>query len=1041
MAFDPGTAVAEFDPQTAAPEPEPVAAKPEAPPTDVKEAWAKAGPGERFMMLIRGAPAHYDKSVEEAFTPSDSQPKLPRAENFPDLPNLGLANPSIAEGAYNAISGAANSILTPGAASMANPAALAYAMPYFAKQAGASTAKAVEILHDKNSTPAETVEALANAGFSIGAAVAPAHILGRVAERGIEAVKPTITDFKPVEAEPSLSVLNESAKNLEPEAALADKTAPLLKPSQAVGIVPSGTGEAMAHFADLAGAVSDKAKAAVSEVRDLPEFTPFKEAVNEWFATRQINSLATLKLVEDLQEKLPDKTTREAITNYIQAGGDEAALLDRAQKTNMDSWKKAYEKAANLSPEEKVVADDIRTFYADKLKQAQDWGVIDEGLSDYVNQVWREPVFGTAPARSVFGGRLSQTFRSAKERTFENFFEGEQAGFKPATKDITELMALYSDGLNKAIATRKLVKDLTEKTAEDGRPLAAPVGAASMLPEGAESTDPLFIRPRSLGEEHNDYRLIDNPALYKWKFLAETTEGHPLMSQGQLGIHPDVYGHVKDMLGRSEIREWYDKPSGALKSIAKGGVKALDYGGQLFKGMSLGFLSPFHQIQEATHAIGHKINPLSNLPELDVENPILDRGVRHGLALAGENDAMQLFGEGLGGGTNKNPLWKLPVVGKWAKDYSTWLFHDYIPKLKLKTYEAIEQRNMERYANELASGKAMPDDVMYLSAQQTNAAYGHLNYADIGRNPTLQHMMQMVFLAPDFLEARGRFTGQAAKGLASKVGREQLSAMATLAATFWITARILNKTVDNDYNFDHPFEVRSGDRWYSMRSVPEDIYKAYKDTRVFASNRLSPIIGRGVLETATGRNYRGEKISFTQEMRDIATRWIPISFQNSPLSKTISGTASANPISVWEQLLSTSGLQVKRASDINDAYALARDWKKKAGKPEDTGTYPVSKYQALRYALEDRNLAAARTEYEKLTKEEPSVKVINGFRSSLTKAYAGSRADDKAFIASLSGKDKETVNRANVQRREMWNDFLKVIRPYVQPSQPPASAQ
>ncbi len=785
-------------------------------------------------------------------------------------------------------------------------------------------------------------------------------------------------------------------------------------------------GQAIQRASGALSDLTDAAKRVVKEVRDVPEFTPFKQSINEWAGSRELNSMAVREMAEKIQKEVPERQAREAVTNYIQADGNTELLKYWRDNTTKAKLKDAYNRALNLTPEQKAVADNIREFYADKLDQAQQWGIIDEGIPNYVNQIWKEQLIGTPPQTSPFGGRLAQSFRSAKARTFENFFEGEQAGFKPATKDISELTAVYADGLNKAIATRKLIKDLTKKTASDGRPLAAPIGSAAVLDEGNPQTDPLFVKPNAKGD-FSDYRPLDNPALYKWKWVGES-DGNPVFLQGQLGLHPEIYQHMKDMLGRSAIREWYDKPGGAMKGVLKGAVKGVDQAGSVFKAMSLGFLSPFHQVQEATHAIGHKINPFTNLPDLQATDPVIQRAVTHGLTLAGERDAVQHFGEGLGEGGHNNPLYKLPVVGKWAQDYSTWLFRDYIPQLKLKTFQAIEERNTARYAEELKSGKVTKDQISYLSALQTNNAYGHLNYSDIGRNPTMQHILQLTLLAPDFLEARGRFTGQAAQGLVSKVGREQLAAMATLAATFYVTARVLNKTLDDDYHWNHPFSVIHGDREYAMRSVPEDIYRLFKDSRAFINNRLSPLVGRGALEFVTGRNWRGEKVGYTQEFHDLATRWIPINLQGTPGAKLLAGSEKNSPISAWEQFVSSAGLQIKRVSPINDIYQLAADWKDATGKPKDTGTYPVSKYQQLRYALEDGNQDKARAEFQKLIKDTPPAKIVQGFHQSLLRPFTGSTVDEVNFIKSLGPKDQQAVKNAYALRGTMWTDFLRAIR-------------
>jgi hypothetical protein len=829
------------------------------------------------------------------------------------------------------------------------------------------------------------------------------------------------------------------AKFLQDTAGLP-KAKPISQPPSAtLGIVPPGT----AAISEAGRAMIARIKETINEIRDIPRLTPFKKVTNEWFGARQQSSLAVRELTQRIEDAVPDKVAREGVIDYIQAGGDPAILRMWRDVSSNAARKAGYDRALQLTPAELKVADSARQFYTDKLAEGQKWGVLDEGLENYVNQIWKRP-FVQGGGGSEFGGKMTNMFKFAKQRIFGSYFEGERSGLTPENKDIAATMAIYDDSLNKVIASKKYIKNLTTLKASDGRLLAGPVGSARVINEGIpKADDPLLIYPNARSEATADYRIVNNAALSKWKWVA-SEDGHPVLLNGSLGLHPEIYHHVKNILTRSAVREWYDEPGGPMAALAKSAIKTIDVLGQGTKRTMLGFLSPFHQVQLATHAIlGHQVNPFWGLPDLEAASPDLIRGVNHGLALAGDNEAMSYFMEGLGG--NKNIMWKIPFVGKWAQDYSTFLFHQYIPRLKLETYLHIEDRNMTRYADDIKTGKVTPDDVSYLSAQQTNAAYGHLNYTDMGRNPTLQHVLQGVLLAPDFLEARGRFAGQAARGIVSTAGREQLAALATLAATFWITARIGNKLTDDDYHWtDHPFELKVGNRWYSMRSVPEDTYNLFRDTRQFTYSRLSPIVGRGTIEMLTGRNYRGEKTPALEEAKELATRWIPIGLAALPGARELTATGHTNPVKWWEQFLGTVGLRVKRASPEYDAYNLADQWRKAQGLPENTGTYPESQYAPLKYALQDNDLTAAQSEWNKLIQAtpalpghvSPSIRLQTGFRQSVFHPWTGNATDEVNFINSLPPADKAKVQEANQLRAEVYRRFQALKIPVSSTSRP-----
>lgn len=769
--------------------------------------------------------------------------------------------------------------------------------------------------------------------------------------------------------------------------------------------------------------VGNAIKAGLRELRDIPKFTAFKETVNRWFGQNQKTSLEVRALQKDIESRVPTEARREAITNYLQADGN-AALLDAWSKGTKNSKRKAgYEAAKNLTPDELKIAQAVRKLYDDYLTKAQAYDLVDTGIEDYVTQVWKRPLLGGAQF-AQFASKLSPQFRFGKQRVFENFFEGEQAGFKPVTKDISKLVGLYVSEMGKTIATRDFIKDLTTKDAADGRPLAAPSGVGNAVLD-KNATPSIFVRPNAKNKTLRDYSRWTHPALTGWKWVAEDPiSGAPVLLKGNLVLHPDIAGHVENILSRSAIKRWYDTPSTPMGVLPKALAKGLDQWQGVTKQIMLGFFAPFHHIQEATHALGHRVNPVFDLPALNHADPNLQRAMNHGLAVAGDNAAMESFREGVGAG---KIFGKIPIVGEWANQWSDFLFHEYIPRLKWKTYQDILHRNLQRYGPEIGRGEATIDDVEYLSSKQTNAAFGHQNYADLGRNPTIQHIARTLALAPDFLEARTRFFGQALKGAIGKEGREQLMAMATLAGTFWVGSRIINKLGSGDYHNEEPFGVVLGGRTYTMRSVPEDAWRAFKDTRKFIYGRVSPIIGRGTIELLTGKNYRGEKTTALETMQDLLASWVPITLRNLPGVERLSPSQVNRSVNAWESFLGAMGVQISRHSPISKGYQLGGEYMKAQGVKEDRGSYPVSKYQQLRYALEDADLEKAASEIRRLRDSEKmtSSKLHKGFHESLFHPWTKSEAMDRQFKRSLTPENKMLVNEAEEQRRRVWQRFVK----------------
>lgn len=802
-----------------------------------------------------------------------------------------------------------------------------------------------------------------------------------------------------------------------------------------VGINPA---QLLAYTVRGADWLMGTAKEQAREMRErmsLPRWTDVAKTVNGWVGRMQGSSVAIRNIMHEIERRVPDAVRREGITNWIQAGGDDAVLAAR-EASSKGKLKEGYKAARNLTADEIALAQKVRGYYDAALAKAQAHGLVEDGLENYVNQVWKKPVMkGKADALADFQGQLSRTFKFGKQRKLESFHEGEQLGFEPVTKDVSKLLGLYLNELNKTIATREMIGNLTQGKASDGRPLAVPVGGV-LGSDGTPSESTLVLpnakgTVRFDGAEHDtrDYKRINNPALAKWKFVAPDTQGKPVMVLGELAVHPEAFKVISNALGQSEIRRWMnERADSAAGHLARLGVRAVDALQSQVKA-SMMSLSPFHVVQEGTHAVGHKVNPFTNIPAVDANNPAHVDMMNHGLMLAGDRVSMSQFMDGFAPAGSW--LEKIPGIGKWQKAMSEWTFEHYIPGLKIKTYEGILRRNTARFEADIKAGKVSLDDVKYLSAKQTNAAYGHLNYKDMGRNPTFQHLLRLCLLAPDFLEARSKFTGQAMQGIASKVGREQAFAMATLAVTFYVAARAMNAALndgDTKNDLDHLFTVQAGNRVFSMRSVPEDIYRLVHDWQSFTAGRVSPLIGTGVLEGIFGVNRRGEKLDGGDVVQDMLANALPMSVRMVPGLRDLTRTQKNSPVNPWEQFLGALGLQIGRHSPITEMQKQVHKFTDAMG-IEDRGTYPVSRYQQLRYALEDQDWDKAKLELQALAPPGTNKKqLMSAFHSSLFRHWTKNAAMDKKWKATLDEDQKALLGRAEQRRKDVWERFQRLMR-------------
>jgi hypothetical protein len=259
---------------------------------------------------------------------------------------------------------------------------------------------------------------------------------------------------------------------------------------------------------------------------------------------------------------------------------------------------------------------------------------------------------------------------------------------------------------------------------------------------------------------------------------------------------------------------------------------------------------------------------------LDLKDPIQSQLIDHGLIVA-DFDGMSVFQEGVAAG---GLVSKVPVVGHIEAKYRDYLFKDYIPRLKMEMATEAAKRNFQRYKKQVQSEKITRDQLFELTANQANAAFGELNYKMLGRNPLVQDLLRLSTLAPDFLEARMRFTGQALK----PYGREQATALLLRGAVgMYVSARIINQVLDDDPHWDRPFSVVIKGREYALRTVPGDIYHLVSDPRSFVYHRLNPTFTRPAVEALFGRDQLGRPRSAWDQVKDFVAGVAPIPVQGS----------------------------------------------------------------------------------------------------------------------------------------------------------------
>lgn len=751
-----------------------------------------------------------------------------------------------------------------------------------------------------------------------------------------------------------------------------------------------------------------KAVGAYAKMRFLgkPVVTDIKRAKGDRHLALSESAWNARKFVADANKAVPDPLLQEAISDYIDTGGD-IALLKQGAATTKDRYRAGYELAQKLTPEQKVIAENARNYFESRLQEAINAGVLEDGIENYIHRIyesespWKQGII--AELRSgIFTGRPGL----ARQRVFQYDFEAEQKGLKPV-KSFIKRIAAYDLALNKAIADRGIVKAMMAIKMADGRPMLDIAGVGSKVEGPTGETDATFINrswkpgtTTELVDNRGDFKPYDHPSLRKWKWMAADENGKPIFVQGDVLVHPDAIKDIKSLFEQSLVRK---NPVGRA---------ALGIGATIKQTML--DLSGFHFTQITVHGWEHRtFKPVS---EIDFQNPNV-RGLIRGGMVVGETHGYELFSEGLVGSSLTKYI---PYLGPRLHALNDALFNSYIPRLKTAMALHALERNRTRFP------ELTPEELYHLTANQANAAFGELNYEMMGRSKTTQDIFRLIALAPDFLEARGRFAAQAM----TKYGREQTVALALGAGVLYLTARIINKLLTDEYHFEtkNAFNVVYNGKAYSLRTVQGDILHLATDPRRFAFNRLNPVWGRTGIEALTQRDVFGRKRDFTQQLQDFGTTIVPISLR---------GLVNPREQNMMESALNAFGITERRSTPISTIYDLAQDWKKKNNVRGEPGEFiydpDKDPFRPIRNAATFSPIETIVQEISKAVEAgNVSGKQIKDHFDRYGKGlFTGSKSNESKFVKSLSTDQKKIYDDAKEEKKKVRQRFNEAYHLYL----------
>ncbi len=271
-------------------------------------------------------------------------------------------------------------------------------------------------------------------------------------------------------------------------------------------------------------AVKSVAAAMIDAYRRPARWTGFEDSLGKYQGALQKSAFELRNFAKSIRDAVPVKTRREAISNWIEAGGDAATLKDWASRSK-EQLKAGYEQALTLTPTEKTIARNLMASQDERFQMDKEAGLLEHEVENYVMHAWkRENPYTKQLVSTVRAEMLKPNPSFSRERVFGTYFDGEQAGFAPADKDIGFLFAAREHAANEAIAARAFIRSLLEGEAQDGRPLASVSGSGRQVEKRDAGAEAYFVDGKVKPEEIADYRSIDHPALRKWTW-ATNTEG------------------------------------------------------------------------------------------------------------------------------------------------------------------------------------------------------------------------------------------------------------------------------------------------------------------------------------------------------------------------------------------------------------------------------------------------------------------------------------------------------------------------------------
>ena len=583
-----------------------------------------------------------------------------------------------------------------------------------------------------------------------------------------------------------------------------------------------------------------------------------------------------------------------------------------------------YEQSQNLSAKLRNIADRIIEQNRKAGELAVEQGVIQQARENYIAHLWER-----TPRQETFFARFRQTTARARKRQLEGgIAEGLSRGMKLRITDVTLASQIAQSQVNQAFTGKKLLKMgkdwglLSHQQEEDDWVQVEHPGFTTYKLRGVLNLgEPGTVKKGDWvrAEDRNNLgkvsKVSGNIATVHFINRAKGTEADidlPVESLKIVRPRGRAFFITEEGLVMEKVPVYAEPVLGKkLNNIFAPsvlfkvpGVETLTRYNAIIKSTIL-YTSLFHhQAFLRSYAFGSQgLNPVKAFKKgrqaiMNME-PEVRLLVRNGLTLGRiqDYDPRMLEGEDTIWGKVFALTEPTDKVNEWLQNqrrkHERFLFNKLGPYLKIQAGLLELKAGLERNRTSIEQGEMTADDVARSVADLMNNDFGGLHLGRMGRNNTIQHLMRLMLLAPDWTESNVRSMIKAfEKGEPGYMHRMFWGRIAVKALGATILFNLLMSAFDDD-DFAERYKKAWKEgrlRWLDVDITP--IFKALggkSDARKYFSlighfrdpvkfivrpgaslKHKGSVVSRTMFDFASGQDWAGRKFTTVGELIGIS---------------------------------------------------------------------------------------------------------------------------------------------------------------------------